>query len=310
LYRAIMTSMLMGLPAWAMPKKITEMKTALKDVEDYISAMMEKDRAGLSEKETEGDNLMSVLLKASKSEAIGNERNGLSDQEIIGNLFIYNVAGHDTTANTLAYAVTLLSTDPGLQDWLREEINTEFGSEERLEMWDYENAFPRLKRCIAVLFETLRLYGPVFFLPRWTAGSFQSLNIQGKDILLPPDTQVVLNTAALHTLPSYWGSDSIVWRPGRWLEEKGELIQPPPGMFNPWTAGPRVCPGKKFSQVEFVAVLARLFQKGRVRPKFEVGENAEDAFKRVKRVVADSILDVTLHMVHPEKVRLVWESGE
>jgi hypothetical protein len=42
LYRAIMTSMLMGLPSWAIPKKITEMKTALKEVEDYISAMMER----------------------------------------------------------------------------------------------------------------------------------------------------------------------------------------------------------------------------------------------------------------------------
>jgi cytochrome P450 len=100
----------------------------------------------------------------------------------------------------------------------------------------------------------------------------------------------------------------MVWRPGRWLDEKGELIQPPPGMYNPWTAGPRVCPGKKFSQVEFVAVIARLFQKGKVRPKTQAGEKQEEAFKRAKSIVADSILDVTLHMVHPEGVRLVWEN--
>ena len=120
---------------------------------------------------------------------------------------------------------------------------------------------------------------------------------------------MLLNTAALHTLPSYWGADSMVWRPGRWLDEKEELIQPPPGMFNPWTAGPRVCPGKKFAQVEFVAVIARLFQKGRVRPKMQAGEKQEAAFQRAKDVVADSTLDVTLHMVHPEKVRLVWQDA-
>jgi cytochrome P450 len=154
--------------------------------------------------------------------------------------------------------------------------------------------------------ETLRLYGPLVFIPRYTARSFQRLHIRGKEYIIPPNTNVILNSAGLQSLPSYWGADSLVWRPGRWLDEKEEIIQPPPGMYNPWTAGPRVCPGKKFSQVEFVAVIARLFQKSRVTPKLEVGEKQEDAFKRTKDVVADSVLDVTLHMTHPEKVRLVW----
>ena len=123
LYRAIMTSMLMGLPAWAMSKKLLEMKWALKEVDDYISKMVEEERNGQSEKLSEQDNLMSVLLKASDSGG----RNGLSDKEIVGNLFVYNVAGHDTTANTVAYAVTLLATDVRLQEWLREEITSVFG---------------------------------------------------------------------------------------------------------------------------------------------------------------------------------------
>lgn len=156
-------------------------------------------------------------------------------------------------------------------------------------------------------FETLRLYGPVIFVPRYTAGSSQRLTIQGKDYLIPPNTDVLVNIAGLNTLPSYWGDDSMVWRPGRWLNENNELLQPPPGMYNPWTAGPRVCPGKKFAQVEFVAVIARLFLKGRVTPKLEEGEKQEEASKRVKNVVMDSVLDVTLHMVHPERIRLVWQ---
>lgn len=155
LFRAIMTGMLMGLPSWAMSKKLLEMKGALRDVKEYIYKMMEQDRAGLSDKEGEGDNLMSVLLKASESESMGKGRSGLNDEEIIGNLFIYNVAGHDTTANTLAYAVTLLATDVGLQDWLREEISSVFGGEENAEQWNYEKAFPQLKRCLAVMVSLL-----------------------------------------------------------------------------------------------------------------------------------------------------------
>jgi len=92
----------------------------LKEVDDYISKMVEEERSGQSEKLSEQDNLMSVLLKASDSGG----RNGLSDKEIVGNLFVYNVAGHDTTANTVAYAVTLLATDVRLQEWLREEITS------------------------------------------------------------------------------------------------------------------------------------------------------------------------------------------
>jgi cytochrome P450 len=148
LFRAIITSMLMGLPSWAMSEKLLKMKWALKEVDDYIFKMMEEERNGVSKKLlSEQDNLMSVLLKASDDGG----RSGLSDKEIIGNLFIYNVAGHDTTANTIAYAVTLLATDIGLQGWLREEINSVFGGEESVEKWNYETAFPRLKRCFAVM---------------------------------------------------------------------------------------------------------------------------------------------------------------
>jgi cytochrome P450 len=121
--------------------------------------------------------------------------------------------------------------------------------------------------------ETLRLYGPIVFIPRYTAGSFQRLNIRGKEYILSPNTNVILNCSALHTLPSYWGADSLVWRPGRWLDGKEEIIQPPPGRSNPWTVGPRVCPGKKFSQVEFVAVIARLFQKERLPRSWKWARN-------------------------------------
>jgi cytochrome P450 len=150
LYGAIMTSMLMGLPSWALPKKFLDMKSALKEAEEYILKMIEEERAGLVEKSSEGDNLMSVLLKASESEAMGKGRMVLSDEEIVGNLFIYNLAGHDTTSNTLAYAVIMLATDAKVQDWLHEEITSVF-EVESVEKWNYERSFHQLKRCLAVL---------------------------------------------------------------------------------------------------------------------------------------------------------------
>jgi cytochrome P450 len=86
---------------------------------------------------------MSVLVRAAKlSKADEKGRNSLSDDEIFGNLFIYNLAGHETTANTLAYAVALMATNRGVQDWVGEEIDAVFGSEEDVKTWQYEMAFP------------------------------------------------------------------------------------------------------------------------------------------------------------------------
>lgn len=151
LFRAIMTSMLMELPPWATSKKLVEMKNALKEVGTYIRKMVEDERSGINEKSPDRDNLMSALLRASDNEAMGKGKIGLGDEEIVGNLFIYNVAGHDTTSNTLAYAVTLLSTNDNVQEWLREEICTVFVEEDNVESWNYEKDFPRLKRCLALM---------------------------------------------------------------------------------------------------------------------------------------------------------------
>jgi cytochrome P450 len=113
------------------------------------------------------------------------------------------------------------------------------------------------------------------------------------------------------TNPEYWGSDSLVWRPDRFIKTsrgKEEFHQPVPSVYQYWSSGPRVCPGKKFSQVEFVAVFACLFQENRVVPVLEKGETMKDARKRINEVLYDSrIISPALKMAHPEKIRLAWE---
>jgi hypothetical protein len=59
-------------------------------------------------------------------------------------------------------------------------------------------------------------------------------------------------------------------------------------IFVAWSYGPRVCPGKKFSQVEFVAVIACLLQGVRVEPLTQGNESEVEAAARLKRVVEDS----------------------
>ena len=68
-----------------------------------------------------------------------------------------------------------------------------------------------------------------------------------------------------------------------------------------------MCPGKKFSQVEFVAVLSCLLRGHRVRPVLLPGESEEDAQKRVIAVVEDSEMELAIKMNHPERLRVRWE---
>lgn len=301
-----------NLPSIILPQSMKDIKQAIAEFKEYMVEMVEEEKSLIDQKDVEKDNLMSVLVRASEAEAGG--RNGLSNEEIYGNLFIYNLAGHDTTANTLAYAITLLATDLNLQFWIREELNFVFGEKETLLEDDYEKAFPRLTRCMALMYETLRLYGPVVVIPKYVGDTSTTLRIADKEYTIPLDTQIPINVSALNTLPMYWGHDSLVFRPDRWIENPKpttlsteELFKPAPGVFIPWASGPRICPGKKFAQVEFVAVISNLFRKHKVSPVLEAGETFENARKRIFEMVEDSHLVITLQMKHPEKVKMVWE---
>jgi cytochrome P450 len=122
----------------------------------------------------------------------------------------------------------------------------------------------------------------------------------------------------MHTHPKYWGSDSLNWRPQRWilLSESSALAQrpleheylrtPPRGAYVPWSDGARVCPGKKFGQVEFVASMVSLFREHRVEVVPESGESVEMARERVLGVVLDSRVTLLLQMRRPESVALRW----
>lgn len=117
-----------------------------------------------------------------------------------------------------------------------------------------------------------------------------------------------------------------MWRPARWIEstsrapnassdgtgrsvfDRESLSSPPSGSFLPWADGDRVCPGKKFAQVELVGAVSALFAGGwRVEQVREgEGESMEAARGRVKDAIKDSGMVLLVEMLHPERVGLRW----
>lgn len=137
-----------------MPKKLRDLGQATVEFQMYMEQMLARERQLISKREPGEQNLISALIRASeeaKEPSKNESMQGLQDEEIFGNIFIYNLAGHETTANTVAYAIVLLAAYPEWQDWIAEEIDIVFGSQENTKAEAYEAAFPRLRRCLAIM---------------------------------------------------------------------------------------------------------------------------------------------------------------
>ena len=155
--------LLVIFPTWFlklsfMPKAFRASGEAAVEYQSYIQEVVDREK----EKFARGDevdssipNLMSSMVKASNMSGRVSAKDTLSDEEIYGNVFIYNLAGHETTANAITFAITLLSVHPEVQGWIAEEIlhvvNTEGITPKDIE---YEAAWHRLKRCRAVMVNT------------------------------------------------------------------------------------------------------------------------------------------------------------
>jgi hypothetical protein len=134
-----------------MSEGIRRIGYAVTEFPSHIEKLLEKERsiAGPTR-----NNLMSVLVRLSDSEKSQETSMPtkaslyLSENEIRGNLFIFTVAGYETTANTMAYAITTLAMRPDLQDWIGEEIDQALQEHDPA---DYEKIFPALKRCLAIM---------------------------------------------------------------------------------------------------------------------------------------------------------------
>jgi cytochrome P450 len=126
--------------------------------------------------------------------------------------------------------------------------------------------------------------------------------------VVPPLSGVSPSVLASHTHPDYW-PEPLLWKPSRWVISDPDgsaesLSTPPQGTFYPWSDGPQVCLGVRFSQVEFVAVVACLLREKKLAVVPKAGESREDMVKRVRDVTEDCDFQLLLRMKRSEEIRL------
>lgn len=197
--------------------------------------------------EDRGD-LLSMLLMAVDEEGDGS---GMDDQQLRDEAMTLFLAGHETTANALAWTWYLLAQNPAVLSALHRELDTVLG--ERLPAPD---DYARLLYTEMVVAESMRLFPPA-----WAVSRLAEEEAMIGDWLVPRGAVVVAAQAVMHRDPRWWPEPDR-FDPLRFMPE-ARLSRPKLAYF-PFGAGPRVCIGEGFAWMEAVLIVATLAQRWRL----------------------------------------------
>ncbi|KAJ7697842.1 cytochrome P450 [Mycena rosella] len=200
-----------------------------------------------------GHDLYTTLLANSSS-----SKRRLTNDEIAEQTSVFLVAGHETTATTLAFGLLELGRNPEFQEKLREELNARQGNV----------AYDSLPLLNAFIKEVLRVYPAAALRERvalkdeiipLSEGIIATTGQRITQIPIRKGDLVMLALASYQRLQSLWGDDADSFNPYRWIYGKvhqGEAIGP-----LSFFGGPHVCPGWRFAILEMQVILAELIRK-------------------------------------------------
>lgn len=219
--------------------------TAVEKVEAVIYAII-NGRREQSEKNPglRYDDLLDMLMHT-RDEETGET---MSDGQLRDEVTTIFMAGHETTANALSWALYLLAQHPGVAQKIREESKKVFATEGT-------SAFEKareLRYTLQVVQEVLRLYPPAWIVGRRSLGP-DSLG----PYAFPADSYFLISTYSLHRKPEYW-PEPEVFDPDRFSEENSKGR--PTYAYLPFGGGPRLCIGNNFALLEMQLVLAILLR--------------------------------------------------
>jgi cytochrome P450 len=194
--------------------------------------------------------LLSMLLLAQDEEAGGE---GMSDEQVRDEAMTIFLAGHETTANALAWTWHLLGGATDVERRLHEEVDRVLGG--RLPTIDDVPSLPFTERIVT---EAMRLYPPAWIVGR---RAIDECAVGGYTV--PPRALVLMSPYVIQR-DARWFRDPERFDPDRWSPEfKASL---PPFAYFPFGGGSRRCIGESFAWVELVLVLSTIAQMWRLVP--------------------------------------------
>jgi cytochrome P450 len=224
-----------ALPLWLKTPQDFRRARFRKRWTKFIAQLMAERRAAGKQEGAPPSDLFE-LMEAARDPETGK---AFTDAQLGDEVATMILAGHETTATALFWSLYLLALDPATQDEVAAEVKGMTGALE----------VERLKFTRAVIDEAMRLYPPAFLIARSAYGpdSFAGLKIKAHDVIM-------MAPWLLHRHQKLWQE------PNAFMPQRFMAPNPPPDRFAylPFGAGPRVCIGAHFAQVEATLALAKL----------------------------------------------------
>ncbi|HWV46678.1 MAG TPA: cytochrome P450 [Nitrospira sp.] len=222
------------LPTWVPTQRNREFRSVMQFMDGLIYELLtERRQSG-----TQYGDLLDLLLQAHDEETGAR----LTDQELRDEALTIFAAGHETTANALAWTWYLLATHPEAKARFHEEVDLVLQGRT-----PNADDLQRLPYTRAIFDESLRLYPPAPAVQRKVATDTTVCGLP-----LPAGALVLVGTHNLHRHPAFWTNPDH-FLPERWLNGERPAAR---YAYLPFGAGPRACVGIHFASVEGPLLLA------------------------------------------------------
>ena len=191
--------------------------------------------------------LLDMLLDARYEDGTGMEESQLLDEILI--LF---VAGHETTSNALTFTLQLLAKHPDIQEKVYEEYA--FAKANTTSSLDFIKSCEYTKQVIE---ESMRLYPPAYFIDRV---NLEEDTFDG--VTIPKESNLLFSVIEIHKHKDFW-EDPEAFNPDRFANNAGMKHK----AYFPFGAGPRMCIGNNFAMYEMVLAITEIVKHYKIKKK-------------------------------------------
>lgn len=255
------------VPVWKVYKTRADraIEAGAEEVRDWVKELTDETRARQQElgDDFEPTNFLEAMVVARDADG-----EPFDEDTIFGNALVILLAGEDTTANTLAWAINLLLDHPDEEEALRSHIADVLGDAPVPESLEVASALDHVEN---VANEALRLHGPA---PNLGLAANEDV-VVGNLKLKKDDFLVVLMRLAATDPDNV--PDAPAFRPSRWKDPRMAATLQRSGTFVPFGSGPRICPGRSLALLEMRMLLAMLYQNFEVE-RVGRSEDVEEVF--------------------------------
>lgn len=249
LSQKMVTMKLFKIPLWRFYKR--GVLASAKKIRNFILKIIDE-RLAKSEKAEKAESSIHDMLDVIMNNADSNDKK-FSREELLDQINMLFLAGHETSAASLAWSIYLIANSDEIQNNLYLEIKEHFGSGEI-----DQQGLSKLKYTQSVFNESLRLFPPVSFFLR---ESMVDQMIGDKHV--KKGSVIVISPWLMHRHRKIWIKPDT-FCPSRFVEKKEKSAIN--HAYLPFSKGPRTCPGAGFATQEGVLILASIVKHFKIQP--------------------------------------------